>query len=297
MAKDPAVLIYFDKWISSTNGIKAEFRAWYLDLLIYQYDKGGLPNDEDTLAGICRVLPSEYAKFTQMRTQIIAQKFTQSEDGMLRNDIMNDILRKREAFKEKKSRAGYIGNIVKELNKSETFTTVEVSTIKDKLRVCIDEEFEEILSIYRLKDITHLRTHLRTLYIDVDEDVIKNVIEIKKGGLGEKTKKTKSNFQPPTILEFKKYFEENGFDLAVAERAWKGYDAAEWHDSQGNKVKNWKQKCQNVWFKPENKTSGPPKINAQLDLSNKIVGGDKAELARQAAIRINQTKQEKAEAI
>ena len=182
MAKDPAVLIYFDKWISSTNGIKAEFRAWYLDLLIYQYDKGGLPNDEDTLAGICRVLPSEYAKFTQMRTQVIAQKFTQCDDGMLRNETMNDILRKREAFKEKKSRAGYIGNIVKELNKSGTFTTIEVSTIKDKLRVCIDEEFEEVLSIYRLKDYTHLRTHLRTLYIDVDEDVDinKNVVKIKK---------------------------------------------------------------------------------------------------------------------
>lgn len=184
--KDPAVLIYFDKWIASTNGIKAEFRAWYMDLLIYQYDKGGIPNDEDTLAGICRVLPSEYAKFTQMRTQIIAQKFTQDEDGMLRNAIMGDILRKRESFKEKRSRSGYIGNIVKELNKSGTFTTIEVSTIKDKLKVCIDEEFEEILSIYSTKDYTHLRSHLRTLYIDVDEDVNvnKDIVKIKK----EKTK-------------------------------------------------------------------------------------------------------------
>lgn len=70
MAKDPAALIYIDKWISSTNGMQASFRAWYFDLLLYQYDKGELPNDEDELAGICRVRPSEYNLFKQMVEQV-----------------------------------------------------------------------------------------------------------------------------------------------------------------------------------------------------------------------------------
>jgi hypothetical protein len=60
-------------------------------------------------------------------------------------------------------------------------------------------------------------------------------------------------FTPPSLTEFLAYFIENGFSKELAERAWRGYDAAEWHDTGCKKVKNWKQKCQNVWFKPENK--------------------------------------------
>ena len=157
----------------------------------------------------------------------------------------------------------------------------------------------------KASESAHKRWKKEQSQCDVDATAMRpqcesNAIKESKGKerkVKEKKEIKEKKFVSPSLEEFKKYFEENGFDLAVAERAWKGYDAAEWHDSQGTKVKNWKQKCQNVWFKPENKTSGPPKINAQLDLSNKIVGGDKAELARQAAIRINQTKQEKAEAI
>lgn len=130
----------------------------------------------------------------------------------------------------------------------------------------------------------------------------RNAIKESKGKESKvKEKKEKEikekKFISPSLEDFKNYFQENGFDLAVAERAWKGYEVADWHDSQGTKVKNWKQKCQNVWFRPENKTSGPPKINAQLDVSNKIVGGNQAELARQAAIRINKIEQEKASAV
>jgi hypothetical protein len=70
----------------------------------------------------------------------------------------------------------------------------------------------------------------------------------------KKKKRTDKKFTAPTLDEFKNYFLENGFDESVAVRAWTGYNVADWHDSQGNKVKNWKQKCQNVWFKDDNKT-------------------------------------------
>ena len=112
MAKDPAVLLYFDKWISSTNGMKSDFRSWYLDLLIYQYDKGGIPEDEDTIAGICRVLPSEYERFKQMLKQVLTQKF-KLIDGMYQNEHMADIIRKREQFVEKRVKSGTIGQVIK----------------------------------------------------------------------------------------------------------------------------------------------------------------------------------------
>jgi len=56
----------------------------------------------------------------------------------------------------------------------------------------------------------------------------------------------------PTLDEVKSYFIENGYTSLSAEKAYKYYDTGKWHDSKGNKVKNWKMKMQSVWFKDEN---------------------------------------------
>lgn len=64
--------------------------------------------------------------------------------------------------------------------------------------------------------------------------------------------KPKQEFEPPTFEEFLKYCKEEGFSN-IAERAFKGYEAGDWHDAKGNKVLRWKQKLQNGWFKPDNK--------------------------------------------
>lgn len=56
---------------------------------------------------------------------------------------------------------------------------------------------------------------------------------------------------PPTLLEVQEYFALNGY--TNAEKAFMYYESANWHDSKGKKVKNWKQKMQGVWFKDENK--------------------------------------------
>lgn len=60
-------------------------------------------------------------------------------------------------------------------------------------------------------------------------------------------------FIPPLFSEFKAYFIEHGFSPKLAERAFKGYEEADWHDSNNKPVTNWKQKCQYVWFKEENR--------------------------------------------
>lgn len=69
-----------------------------------------------------------------------------------------------------------------------------------------------------------------------------------------KEPKTKNKvFIPPTIEEMQNYFFENGYTKESGEKAWRYYNESNWHDSKGNKVKNWKQKSLAVWFKPENK--------------------------------------------
>lgn len=60
-------------------------------------------------------------------------------------------------------------------------------------------------------------------------------------------------FSPPDEYEVIQYFKENGYTDTSAIKAFKYYDSANWNDSKGNPVKNWKQKMQGVWFKDENK--------------------------------------------
>jgi hypothetical protein len=87
---------------------------------------------------------------------------------------------------------------------------------------------------------------------------LKGVQEGVQGGF-EKAKHAKRSiiFVPPTIEEFTKYCEENGF-RNIATRAFKSYSEANppWTDSRGNEIRSWKQKLQNVWFKEENGNQG-----------------------------------------
>lgn len=68
----------------------------------------------------------------------------------------------------------------------------------------------------------------------------------------------KKEFIIPAFEEFEKYCIENEFGH-IADRAYKYYSAADWHDGNGNKIKNWKQKLQGVWFQEKNKINNSPK--------------------------------------
>jgi len=67
------------------------------------------------------------------------------------------------------------------------------------------------------------------------------------------SKNKSKRFIPPSISDVKEYFLEKGYTEQSAIKAFNYYEVANWVDSQGVKVKNWKQKMQGVWFKPENK--------------------------------------------
>lgn len=60
----------------------------------------------------------------------------------------------------------------------------------------------------------------------------------------------------PSLLEVETYFEENGYKKEIGKKAWMGYDVANWINSQGKPVLNWKQTMINVWFKEEHKING-----------------------------------------
>jgi hypothetical protein len=54
----------------------------------------------------------------------------------------------------------------------------------------------------------------------------------------------KKEFIPPTVEQVVSYFTEQGYIASAGVKAWKYYDVADWTDSKGTKIINWKQKMQ-----------------------------------------------------
>lgn len=83
----------------------------------------------------------------------------------------------------------------------------------------------------------------------------------------KKKEKEESNkekgFSPPMIEEVKNYFKENDYTESSAIKAFNYYNVSNWIDGKGNKVKNWKQKMNGVWFKDENKIAGKVKFDTK----------------------------------
>ena len=96
------------------------------------------------------------------------------------------------------------------------------------------------------------KTDANAMQVQCKSNALPMLSKVKKS----KVKKSKVNnieFKAPEILEVENYFLENGYPKELAKRFFDSYSVADWIDSKGNKVKNWKQKAINVWFKPENK--------------------------------------------
>ncbi|EFK36843.1 Uncharacterized protein conserved in bacteria [Chryseobacterium gleum] len=235
MAKDPAVLVYFDKWISSTNGMKAHLRAWYMDLLFYQYDNpDGIPDDTDVIAGICRILPSEYQMLEQMLEQVLKLKFKLCE-GKWKNNFAEEIISKRQDFKSKRAKSGNIGVIIKLAKTIKGFNNKYLARLKDSLYQMNDEEIEQAKNKQMLEQMLKL-------YINEDVDV--NINKDKSINKDIPSKEDFSNY----ALE---YIEENKIGKkeqyqSQIESKYDTWVASGWKDGYGKKIENWKLKIQNT---------------------------------------------------
>lgn len=64
-------------------------------------------------------------------------------------------------------------------------------------------------------------------------------------------KQAKKAISGPSIEEVKEYFKSKGYTEESAAKFHEYYSVNDWKDSRDKPVKNWKQKCLSVWFKPE----------------------------------------------
>lgn len=78
--------------------------------------------------------------------------------------------------------------------------------------------------------------------------------------------KIKEKKIPPTLDEVKSYFKEKGYEEKIAIKFFESYSVANWTDSKGAEILNWKQKAINVWFKDENKIKEPAVIKSNWNL-------------------------------
>jgi hypothetical protein len=67
----------------------------------------------------------------------------------------------------------------------------------------------------------------------------------------EKGKEEEKEKVQPTLSEVEDYFDTNGYTIQAANKFYNYYSVANWKDSKGRQVKNWKQKAQSVWFRDE----------------------------------------------
>ena len=175
MVKDPAALLYIDKWIIATTEMKADARAYYMDLILFQFDKGSIPNDIEEMANICRVRFSEFNVFKQVFEQVLKQKFELNNDGRLENEFAKEIIQKRKRFIDKRSSAGKLSYLVKFATEHFKLNEAKIKFIKKNVDLTdLDLKNEQVLK--------QVLEQTLELYINEDEDenINKDVKEIYK---------------------------------------------------------------------------------------------------------------------
>ena len=84
-------------------------------------------------------------------------------------------------------------------------------------------------------------SEINALMNNLDEvEVVSNIV-VSKGSTTNRTINRKIDFISPSLEEIKQYIEEKNINVD-ANQFFNFFDVANWIDSKGNKVKNWKQK-------------------------------------------------------
>ena len=91
---------------------------------------------------------------------------------------------------------------------------------------------------------------------EIPESVIPSPTQEPPAAAKIREAKPRITFTAPTVEEVIVFFKADNFPESLARQAFNYYQAADWHDSKGNQVRNWKQKMIAVWFKDENR-QGP----------------------------------------
>jgi hypothetical protein len=217
MGKDPAFLFYPNDYIGGTMGMTFEEKGAYIELLMLQFNRGHM-----TSHMIGQTLG-------HMTSHMIGQEGGQTLGQEI--SLWDKIKGK---FKIDEHGLYYNERLELEVNRRKAFIESRFNNISGKNQYSKIEETTK-------DDIEgHMTPHME----DINKDK-KN--KDRKGVKGKKT------FIPPDIEEVIEYFTNSGYTKQAARKAYDHYELADWHDTNGHQVLNWKQKMHTNWFKDENK--------------------------------------------
>jgi hypothetical protein len=207
--KDPAALLYIDKWLVSTKGMKGNAKGWYLNLILYQYDKGCLPNDIEELANLCDVRVSEFEEFKHVFEHVLKQKFKQYEDGNLYNEFANEILKKRETFKNKRSDSGKLSYLLKYFRANFKYKKGFEEYVKENIVLDFDLKNEQMLKQVFKQNYE--------LYININKDINKDInkklsIEERKQNFIYEISLYQNKYDKKILNDFFRYWSEKTKD-------------------------------------------------------------------------------------
>lgn len=125
MAKnDQWFKFHYKKFIMSTQGWSDDEVGAYVRLLINQFDRDGLPDDEKEL--------KKFITTYKKNWPTLSKKFPKCEDGLLRNDFMAEIRKDRDEKSVKNSIIGSLGGRPK---KEKTETETKPNGFKNKTHI------------------------------------------------------------------------------------------------------------------------------------------------------------------
>ena len=100
--KAPAFQFYADDFLAGTSDMSAEEVGGYIRLLCHQWTKGGIPNDPDRAGRMATLLGSPSLGY-------VLAKFSLGDDGMLRNERLEQVRAEQEAYKLRQASSGRNG--------------------------------------------------------------------------------------------------------------------------------------------------------------------------------------------
>jgi uncharacterized protein YdaU (DUF1376 family) len=100
--KAPAFQFYADDFLAGTSDMSAEEVGGYIRLLCHQWTKGGIPNDPDRAGRMATLLGSPSLGY-------VLAKFSLCDDGMLRNERLEQVRAEQEAYKLRQASSGRNG--------------------------------------------------------------------------------------------------------------------------------------------------------------------------------------------
>lgn len=187
MQKDFTFPFYYKEWLVSTQGMPADIRGWYVNLLCHQADKGSLPNEMEDLAELAGVKISEYQRFVDGFNQWLNPKFNQNNNGGLENAKMKAVLDGRQEYLQNQSRKSTVAVFVRRKRKEYNFENDVWKTVSAEL-MKVEVAYLSKKETYKKYEVWWNQWFNHRLNPSIEDENDNNNIYIDsiKGGVGEK---------------------------------------------------------------------------------------------------------------